>query len=180
MKPIGPLMREHRLIERLLEAMRTEMDRMRREEPADPVFIESALDFIRTYADRCHHGKEEDILFRDLGAKRMSAEHMKVVVELIEEHKRGRRVVAELSSAVERYRRGDEGAPGDMLAAMETLVDFYPRHIAKEDKEFFHPCMEYFSREEQDRMLEEFAEFDRKLIHERYTLLVDELARRAR
>ena len=32
----------------------------------DPVFIDTAVDFIRTYADRCHHGKEEDLLFKAL------------------------------------------------------------------------------------------------------------------
>ena len=35
----------------------------------DPVFIDTAVDFIHTYADRCHHGKEEDILFKALAAK---------------------------------------------------------------------------------------------------------------
>ncbi len=37
------------------------------------------------------------------------------------------------------------------------------------------PCMEYFSREEQDRMLQEFWEFDRRLIHEKYISVVEQL-----
>jgi hemerythrin-like domain-containing protein len=48
------------------------------------------------------------------------------------------------------------------------LVTLYPAHIEKEDKRFFYPCLEYFSREEQDKMLAEFWEFDRKMIHEKY------------
>jgi hemerythrin-like domain-containing protein len=36
------------------------------------LFIDTAVDFIRTYADRCHHGKEEDILFRNLAKKKTS------------------------------------------------------------------------------------------------------------
>jgi len=49
---------------------------------------------------------------------------------------------------------------------LEKLAAFYPEHIKKEDKHFFFPVMEYFSREEMDRMLEDFYKFDRKLIHD--------------
>lgn len=62
--PIGPLMKKHRLIERMIALMERELFRLKDGKEMDPVFIDVAADFIRTYADRCHHGKEEDILFR--------------------------------------------------------------------------------------------------------------------
>jgi len=49
---------------------------------------------------------------------------------------------------------------------IEELVDFYPKHIEKEDKHFFIPIMEYFNTAEKDAMLEEGYEFDQKSIHE--------------
>ena len=70
MKPIGALMIEHRLIERMIELMRLERESMSKHAKADTHFIEHAVDFIRTYADKCHHGKEEDILFRQLMDKK--------------------------------------------------------------------------------------------------------------
>ncbi len=69
MLPIGPLMIEHRLIERMIKVMQEGLQRMKTERKADPLFIETAVDFIRTYADQCHHGKEEDILFRVMALK---------------------------------------------------------------------------------------------------------------
>ena len=48
------------------------------------------------------------------------------------------------------------------------LVEFYPRHIDKEDKHFFIPCMAYFSEAEQADLLARMHEFDRLLIHEKY------------
>ncbi len=51
---------------------------------------------------------------------------------------------------------------------MRFLAGLYPRHIAKEDKQFFIPSMEHFSAEERDAMLEEEREFDRKFIHKLY------------
>jgi len=86
MMPIGPLMIEHRLIERMIEVMKRQLQRWETEGKADSSFIETAVDFIRTYADRCHHGKEEDILFRDLSKKPVSSDHRRIMEELREEH----------------------------------------------------------------------------------------------
>jgi len=58
---------------------------------------------------------------------------------------------------------------------LEKLVALYPRHIYVEDKEFFYPILEYFSKEEQDIILQEFWGFDQKMIHEKYTKIVNDL-----
>jgi len=173
MWPIGPLMREHRLIERLVALMKAELERIKSTGRADPDFLLTAADFFRSYADRCHHGKEEDILFRDLAQKSLQEEHRLIMAELVEDHRGGRRLVKELRAARDGYVRGDPAALGHIRAAMEKLVEFYPRHILKEDKGFFFPCMDYFSDEEKARMLAEFAEFDQKMIHEKYERTVE-------
>jgi hemerythrin-like domain-containing protein len=56
------------------------------EHSINTVFIDIAVDFIRTYADRTHHSKEEDILFRELAKKQLSPEHKKTMEELVDEH----------------------------------------------------------------------------------------------
>jgi len=66
MKPIGPLMREHRLIERMIALMGREIEQINASGKVNTGFLMVAVDFIRTYADRTHHGKEEDILFRSI------------------------------------------------------------------------------------------------------------------
>ncbi len=172
MMPVGPLMKEHRLIERMIRIMGAHLEDINKESKADPVFIDTAVDFIRTYADRCHHGKEEDILFRDLARKKLSDEHRRIMQELIEEHKMGRNNVKKLIEAKEKYVQGDESALKDIALNMEILVKFYPEHIEKEDKHFFIPCMDYFTPDERSKMLDEMWEFDRNMIHERYTKVV--------
>jgi len=172
MMPIAPLMIEHRLIERMIRVMKGEVGAMERQGEARPQFIDGAVDFIRTYADRCHHGKEEDILFRLLSEKPISARHKDVVEELIQEHVLARNLTGQLVAAKERYVAGDNGALSEIGKVMSQLVDFYPVHIEKEDRHFFIPCMEYFSQHEQDIMLESFGEFDRTLIHEKYRAVI--------
>jgi len=176
MKPIGPLMREHRLIERMVRLMERELGGIIGGKEANPLVIDSAVDFFKTYADRTHHGKEEDILFRDLAGKQLSPEHKKIMDELTEEHVFARKKVRSLKNAMDAYVQGSSGASLDDIAGcLAELVKLYPAHIEKEDKHFFYPCLEYFTGEEQGRMLEEFADFDRKMIHEKYNALVEGL-----
>jgi hemerythrin-like domain-containing protein len=172
MMPIGPLMIEHRLIERMIELLRKEASRIEETKETDPVFLDTAVDFIRTYADRTHHGKEEGILFRELLTKNMSQEHQDIMAELIEGHKYGREVLAELVEARQRYLQGHADSLGTILDKLRALVEFYPEHIRKEDKEFFLDSMGYFDEEEKEAMLQECWEFDRKMIHEKYSSVV--------
>ncbi|MBN2178712.1 MAG: hemerythrin domain-containing protein [Deltaproteobacteria bacterium] len=172
MKPIGPMMWEHRLIEKILRLFDGEIKKISEGKGVDSVFIDTAVDFIKVYADRTHHGKEEDILFRDLEKKKLAPEHARIMNELIEEHKYARKTVGKLVDAKERYLKGEDSSE-EIIAYLRELAEFYPRHIEKEDKHFFYPCMEYFTKEEQDKMLDEFWEFDRKMIHEKYTMVFD-------
>ena len=168
MLPIAPLMIEHRLIDRMIAVIRKEIARIERGGSIDPGFIDEAADFIRTYADRCHHGKEEDILFRDLGGKELSAFDRLTVEELKEDHRKGRENTALLVAAKEKYIRGDSTQAEAILKEMKFFVDFYPKHIEKEDKHFFLPCMSYFTEEEKEGMLKEEAAFDERLVHVLY------------
>ena len=173
MQPRGPLMIEHRLIERMLSVIRNVLSEIEAKHEIDPMFIDTAVDFIRVYADRTHHGKEEDILFRELKNKQLTKEDRKIMEELIEEHVFGRQTTKALVEANNRYRNGDQSALTDIAANLQTLTEFYPRHIEKEDKVFFPSSRKYFTDEEDQAMLREFWEFDRNMIHEKYQSLVD-------
>jgi hemerythrin-like domain-containing protein len=175
MKPIGPLMVEHRLIERMISLMKKELEQINKRGKADTDFLLTTVDFIRTYADRTHHGKEEDILFRDLAKKKMSQIHTKTMNELIEEHIQARKMVRSLVDARDNYLKGNGESLEELAILVRQLIDFYPAHIEKEDKHFFYPCLEYFSKKEQEDMLNEFWDFDKKLIHEKYRGIVEQL-----
>jgi hemerythrin-like domain-containing protein len=77
-------------------------------------------------------------------------------------------------AAKERYLTG-ENTSQEVIGCLKELAQFYPQHIEKEDKHFFYPCMDYFTKQEQDAMLFEFYEFDRKMIHEKYKKVVESL-----
>jgi len=175
MQARGPLMIEHRLIERMLTIIQDTLLLSEKTKIIDPLFVDKTVDFIRTYADYTHHGKEEDILFRDLNKKDISEPDRRVMNELIEEHVFGRKTTKALVEANARYRNGDSSALGDIASCLRTLVGFYPKHIEKEDKIFFPASRAYFSEAEEQAMLAEFWDFDRKIIHEKYKSVVEDL-----
>ncbi len=124
MLPIGPLMIEHRLIEKMIAVIKKKIDRGEQEKKINPEFIDLAVDFIRIYADRCHHGKEEDILFRDLNKKPLSSGQKQIMEELIAEHRQGRMIVADLVEAKGRYLRGDPEALPFVLIGCNFWLTF--------------------------------------------------------
>lgn len=174
MKPIGPLMIEHRLIERMVKLLTAELGNIKKTSEVNTSLINTGVDFFHTYADRTHHGKEEEILFRELTQKQLSVEDKKMMQQLIQEHIWARQAVINLSAANGRYSEGDEVSLKVMIYEIEKLVKFYPMHIEKEDQHFFIPAMDYFFKEEQSAMLNEFFVFDRNIIHEKYKKIVEE------
>ena len=106
---------EHRLIERMIRVIGIELTRIEGGGKVNPEFVDATVDFVRTYADNCHHGKEEKILFRDLERKPLTSELERILNELIEEHRRGREVVRQLVEAKEQYLRGGSRAVSHSL-----------------------------------------------------------------
>ena len=93
--------------------------------------------------------------------------------ELIEEHVFARQTTKALIEANNRYRNGDDTALDEITDKLKTLIEFYPKHIEKEDKVFFPASRVYFTDEEDQAMLAEFWEFDRQMIHEKYKSVVE-------
>lgn len=173
MKPIGILMIEHRLIEKFLLVIGSEIEHIEERLTTDALFLKSAVDFIRTYADAVHHGKEEDILFEQLKDKAMDAYDTAMMAELGEEHETARCVVSELVQAEAGFFNGDRTQIDVIKQKLTFLVNFYPVHIAKEDKDFFLKTQRYFTAAELDQMLEDFQTFDSGMNKEKYNQLYE-------
>lgn len=177
MQPIRPLMAEHQTILHMTANIARQVKSFREAGRVEGRYVDAATDFIRTYADGCHHGKEEGILFRELAKKDLDPKLGGLMGQLIREHAWARTLTQRL---VDLNQAGSETDPNELenvLRPLHQLASFYPGHITKEESRFFAPCMDYFTLEEQEAMLREFAEFDRTLIHEKYQRLMEELER---
>lgn len=159
---------EHRWIERVIADLQRRLGGPSPRRPIDPAYVERVVDFLQTYADRCHHGKEEDILFRDLEHKALEPALAASMRELVSEHEWARATTRRLVSANASLVAGNKESIPDVHRLLADLASFYTKHIEKEDKNFFRPAVAYLSADEQEAMLGEFARFDASLIHEKY------------
>lgn len=168
-------MHEHRLIERVVAVLSTSLVTLRDEGSVDFAVMDAATDFIRTYADRCHHGKEEDILFRRAAEKDLEPGLREEMAVLIQEHETSRVLTRSLTAANARLQKGEIEARDEIVSSLAGLVGLYPRHIEKEERHFFKPCLEYFSQDERAQMLLDFDALEQRVLHEKYGQVVDYL-----
>jgi hemerythrin-like domain-containing protein len=159
---------EHRLIEQIIQPLEREVHSISHENVAHPSLFFRAVDFFRTYADRFHHGKEEDILFVELSKKPLNTTHKRIMGELEEEHAYARRTVGQLVSSTENWSHGDVDALPGIADTLKKLCDLYPQHIVKEDAEFFLPCQDYFTQTEREKLLVAGIQFDQNFTHVTY------------
>jgi len=125
-EPTRILMDEHRVIEGVLTALESMAAGAAREGTLDAGDAADALDFLRNFADRFHHAKEESELFTLLEEKGMPAEGGPTG-QMRHEHEFGRARVQAMSEALDR-----SDPPGFAQAARE-YVEMLRAHIDKED-----------------------------------------------
>lgn len=63
MKPTEQLKEEHKAIKLMLKVLEAMCRRLENKENIPKEHFEKVLEFIKVFADKCHHGKEEDLLF---------------------------------------------------------------------------------------------------------------------
>lgn len=127
--PMKKLVDEHVLIKRWIGLIPELLDRLNLDSPADRQVLFNGIDFIRSYADKFHHAKEEDILFKYFD------ENQDILKTMRDDHTKGRGHVKALGEAV---KRRDKKAITEHLCAYGDLLT---EHIKKED-EILYPWMD--------------------------------------
>lgn len=126
------LMDEHQLILRMLDLLEAQADAVERGAEPDAEFLAAAIDFVRRFADRFHHAKEEDILFAALVDNGMPAEHSPVAAMLME-HEQGRQFLRGLEEALSTHRAGSPGQLERIVENARGYCALLRDHIDKED-----------------------------------------------
>jgi hemerythrin-like domain-containing protein len=136
MKLTETLSEEHRVIEQVLRCLLEMATRAKAARRVDAADAESALRFFKTFADACHHKKEEDVLFPALARVGFGPQAGPVAV-MLEEHELGRRYVRRVETALKEACLGKEAAVEEFVAAVRAYADLLTQHIAKEDQVLF-------------------------------------------
>jgi hemerythrin-like domain-containing protein len=179
MTPIEMLMHEHQIILLVLDGAEREARRIQDRGSVRPETIEEMLDFFRNFADRCHHGKEEDLLFVKMQERGMPVEGGPIGA-MLHEHEYGRGLIQAMASALPPAASGDPAAVAAVRENLLAYARFLRAHIAKEDNILYPMADQLLTAEDQRGLLAEFERVETEEmgegVHEKYHELAHKLA----
>ncbi|MBM4263626.1 MAG: hemerythrin [Deltaproteobacteria bacterium] len=174
-KPTEILSDEHRVIERVLSALEA---LTRRPIPQALEHWQKALDFIRCFADQCHHFKEEQVLFPAMEERGIPKEGGPIGMMLLE-HEEGRGYVRAMAAALEAVAARDRAANETVVQNARAYIRLLREHIQKEDQILYPMAENAIPAEELEQMRARFAEHEAAEMgagtHERYLTIARDL-----
>ena len=164
------LMEEHRVIERVLSSLGASAARLEAGHSVRPGFFLDATDFIRGFADGCHHRKEEGVLFPAMESAGVPR-HGGPISVMLAEHEEGRRLTRAMREAAEKLSAGDSHAGGEVISSARGYVALLRQHIAKEDGILFPMADHVIGKDQQADIAKEFGRSEHEEtagLHEKY------------
>jgi hemerythrin-like domain-containing protein len=168
------MVEEHRLIIRMIGLVEHNAHLVEEGRFGDWDFFLDAVDFIRNYADRFHHAKEEDVLFRELVRNGMPAENSPVAAMLMA-HDEGRAFVKGMEEATLKVKEGEASASAGIVKNAAGYAALLREHIDTEDKILYPLAERVLPAEPRAAMVEDYkrAEAAAEGVEERYQKLVE-------
>lgn len=179
MKAIQTMVEEHNNIKKMLIIVRKYCYKILKNEKLDYEDFYKIIDFIRNYADKHHHGKEEKMLFNRMVQELGAPAEKLVKYGMLVEHDLGRLYIKELEEAIVKVLKGDEEAKLDVIANAISYTHLLQRHIDKEDTVVYKFAENNLSDSSKEKLEEECQAFEaqgeKEEIQRKYINVIDEL-----
>lgn len=177
MEATRTLMREHRLIERVIRALDNAVACLEQGQEVRPGFFMDCADFISGFADGCHHKKEEGVLFQAMAENGVPVKHGPVGV-MMHEHEQGREFTRALRAAAGSLAT-DPWARHAVIRNARGYASLMRLHIMKEDQVLFPMADQFIPAGSQEQVMEGFTRIEHHEAghesYDKYLLLADEL-----
>lgn len=178
MSPTEQLKEEHEAIKLMLKILEKVCEKLESKEEVNPEHLERIVEFIKVFADKCHHGKEEDLLFPAMEEAGIPKEGGPIGV-MLTEHNMGRDYVKGMNEAVAKYKTGDRTVSPKIVENARNYIRLLTPHINKEDNILYQMADMRLSKEKQEELLEEFERVESEIIgadkHEEFHQLLRNL-----
>ncbi len=158
-RPTEELEHEHHIIQQVVGGMAALIEKLESGKEIDPAVLTDLSEFLQTFGDTCHHGKEEEYLFKLLEKKGVPVSGCPLAV-LLHEHEKGRKLMGDLKLDSELYRRTPSEGREGLINTLRKLVELYPSHIWKEDYLLFPMTEKLLSESEQKELSAQFAKHE--------------------
>ena len=179
MQPIKDLKMEHDAVQMTLRILDKICQRIEKSgEIMDLQHLDQLLEFFKVFVDKCHHGKEEELLFPALENVGVSREGGPIAV-MLHEHQQGRDHVQAMKAALSQYKKGDRKAAAEFVKSARGYINLLDQHIYKENGVLFPLAEKHLSRQEQEKLWAGFEMIETRKIgvgkHDQFHKMLDEL-----
>ncbi len=176
MQAVKELKDEHHGIGIMLNIMSSVAVKISMGEKIEAEHLEEMLEFLSGFADKCHHGKEEDILFGQLEPFKPQLPG-NIIEDLLAEHVAGRQLIASARQSVRAYKQGDKKALQQVGNSFREYVTLLRAHIAKENRQLFPVIDNVLSKALDDQLSKAFIKLEEEVIgvgkHEEYHAMLN-------
>lgn len=181
MKTTDELRAEHEGVKVMLSVIRAICRRLGTDEAVDPTDLPRVVEFLSVFVDRCHHGKEEDLLFPALEAAGVAREGGPIGV-MLAEHSSGRELIRAMREALARWDTDLPEARRSFVASAIAYADLLEEHIEKENGVLFPAADGLLTPDADGELAAGFEAIECERIgvgkHEEFHALLDVLASR--
>jgi hemerythrin-like domain-containing protein len=178
MKATEDLKKEHEDIKAMLRILDEVSDKLDAGEKVNPEHLDGILEFIQGFADKCHHAKEEDLLFPAMEKAGVPRERGPIGVMLYD-HGEGRKFVKRMKEGVAKFKDGDANAAQAITENARKYTELLTLHIHKEDNILYPIADNMLSAEAQKELEKAFEKVEIEVIgpgqHERFHRLLHQL-----
>jgi hemerythrin-like domain-containing protein len=155
MKATEQLRDEHEGAKLMLKILEKVVGKVKAGGDIDTQHLDQILEFIIVFIDKCHHGKEEELLFPALEEAGIPREGGPIGV-MLREHDMGRGYVQGLSGAIAQFKKGDRAVASRIVEFASDFLRHLTQHIEKENQVLFPMADAYLSSDKQEELLKEF------------------------
>lgn len=182
MDAINIMVDEHKYIKRMLAVIRKACIGVMNGREIDYKDFEDMIDFVRNYADKHHHGKEEKLLFNRMVDEIGGAAEKVVNFGMLVEHDLGRNYIKQLEEALNKVKDGEIDAKVDVIANAISYTHLLYKHIDTEDNVVYSLAKRALSNESLNKITNECEKFEEEMsregIQEKYIKILENLEKK--
>jgi len=178
MKATDQLRDEHKAVVLMLTILEKVSRKLKTKSALEKEHFEGILEFFRVFVDKCHHGKEEDLLFPAYEAVGIPNKNGPIGV-MLAEHEEGRGYVKNMAAAFEEFKKGEPLSGSRIEEYTNKYIALLKQHIDKEDTVLYPMGDARITDEKDKELLAGFGRIENERIgsgkHEQFHSMIDKL-----